>query len=160
MRRMGSNRLPHRCTREFEHRLRAETQHGPDVGGHSAPPVAPESSGIVGITQAQVFATDTFGVVELQLGPDKDLWWVDLGGSVHRVSYTGGNQAPVAKVSANPTSGPVPLAVSFDGRGSSDPDAGDTIASWSWDLDGDGCWRSSASSGRRRGPSRRCAGRP
>jgi PKD repeat protein len=138
MRRMGSNRLPHRCTREFEHRLRAETQHGPDVGGHSAPPVAPESSGIVGITQAQVFATDTFGVVELQLGPDKDLWWVDLGGSVHRVSYTGGNQAPVAKVSANPTSGPVPLAVSFDGRGSSDPDAGDTIASWSWDLDGDG----------------------
>jgi PKD repeat protein len=57
---------------------------------------------------------------------------------VHRVTYTGGNQAPVARISADPTSGPVPLAVSFDGRGSSDPDAGDTIASYSWDLDGDG----------------------
>ena len=33
--------------------------------------------------------------------------------------------------------GPVPLAVSFDGRGSSDPDGGDTIASYSWDLYGD-----------------------
>ena len=59
---------------------------------------------------------------------------------MHRVSYTSGNQAPVARISATPTSGPVPLAVSFDGRGSSDPDAGDTIASWSWDLNGDGAF--------------------
>ena len=75
--------------------------------------------------QAQVFATDAFGVVELEIGPDKNLWWVDLGGFVHRITYTGGNQAPVARISANPTSGPVPLAVNFDGRGSTDPDAGD-----------------------------------
>ena len=68
------------------------------------------SGGLPDPAQAQVFATDTFGVVEPEFGPDKDLWWVDLGGWVHRVSYTGGNQAPVAKVSANPTSGPVPLA--------------------------------------------------
>jgi PKD repeat protein len=46
----------------------------------------------------------------------------------------------VARISANPTSGPVPLAVSFDGRGSSDPDSGDTIASYSWDLNGDGAF--------------------
>ena len=85
-----------------------------------------------------MFATDTFGVVELEIGPDKNLWWVDLGGHVHRVTHSGGNQAPVARISANPTSGPVPLAVSFDGRGSSDPDPGDTIASYAWDLDGDG----------------------
>jgi PKD repeat protein len=96
------------------------------------------SGGLPNPAQAQVFATDAFGVVELEIGPDKNLWWVDLGGFVHRITYTGGNQAPVARISANPTSGPVPLAVSFDGRGSTDPDAGDTIASYSWDLDGDG----------------------
>jgi glucose/arabinose dehydrogenase len=96
------------------------------------------SGGLPDPAQAQVFATDASGIVELEIGPDRNLWWVDLGGAVHRVTYTSGNQAPVARISANPTSGPVPLAVSFDGRGSSDPDAGDTIASYSWDLDGDG----------------------
>ena len=95
------------------------------------------SGGLPDPAQAQVFATGAFGVVELEIGPDKNLWWADLGGHVHRVSYTSGNQAPLARISANPTSGPVPLAVSFDG-GSSDPDAGDTIASYSWDLNGDG----------------------
>ena len=39
--------------------------------------------------------------------------------------------------SASPTSGNAPLAVNFDGSGSSDPNAGDTI-SYSWDLNGDG----------------------
>jgi glucose/arabinose dehydrogenase len=96
------------------------------------------SGGLPDPARAQVFATGAFGVVELEIGPDENLWWVDLGGSVHRVSHTSGNQAPVARISAAPTSGPVPLAVSFDGRGSSDPDPGDTIASYSWDLDGNG----------------------
>ena len=49
----------------------------------------------------------------------------------------GGNNPPTAVASGAPTSGNAPLAVSFDGSGSSDPDAGDTI-SYSWDLNGDG----------------------
>ena len=36
-----------------------------------------------------------------------------------------------------PTSGAAPLTVQFDGTGSSDPDAGDTLT-YAWDLDGDG----------------------
>ena len=40
-------------------------------------------------------------------------------------------------MSATPTSGRSPLTVSFDGRGSSDPDPGDSIT-YSWDLNGDG----------------------
>ena len=40
---------------------------------------------------------------------------------------------------ANPTSGAAPLAVTFNGTGSSDPDAGDTIA-YAWDLDEDGLY--------------------
>jgi len=45
------------------------------------------------------------------------------------------NQPPVAVASANPTSGNAPLAVSFNGTGSHDPDG--SIASYSWAF-GDG----------------------
>jgi len=58
------------------------------------------------------------------------------GGEVRRIAYVGAaNRAPTARMTAMPTSGPAPLAVSFDGRGSTDPD-GDTL-SYSWNF-GDG----------------------
>jgi PKD repeat protein len=57
------------------------------------------------------------------------------GGEIHRVAYTGSaNRPPTAAVSENPTSGPSPLAVDFDGSGSNDPDAGDTLTSYIWDF--------------------------
>ena len=46
-----------------------------------------------------------------------------------------GNRAPVAVASASPTSGVVPLTVSFDGSGSADADG--TIVSYTWNF-GDG----------------------
>ena len=52
-------------------------------------------------------------------------------------SSGGGNQPPNAVASGSPTSGTV-LAVTFSGSGSSDPDG--TIASYAWDLDGDGAY--------------------
>ena len=59
-------------------------------------------------------------------------------GEIHRVAYTAdANRPPTAAVAANPTSGPSPLAVSFDGSKSNDPDAGDTLTSYLWDF-GDG----------------------
>ena len=77
--------------------------------------------------------------------------WSDGGAATHNItapgsdaSYTatytasgGGNNPPAAVASGAPTSGTAPLQVNFDGSGSSDPDAGDTI-SYSWDLNGDG----------------------
>ena len=47
------------------------------------------------------------------------------------------NNAPLAVLSATPMSGNAPLNVNFSGANSSDPDAGDTIASYSFDF-GDG----------------------
>jgi PKD repeat protein len=47
------------------------------------------------------------------------------------------NNAPLAVLSGNPTSGNAPLSVNFSGANSSDPDPGDSIASYSFDF-GDG----------------------
>jgi uncharacterized protein (TIGR03437 family) len=52
------------------------------------------------------------------------------GGQIRRIAYTDGrpNAAPTAVISANRTSGAVPLTVTFSAAGSADPDAGDTLA--------------------------------
>ena len=69
----------------------------------------------------------------------------EAGGSVRRIDYTGSaNRQPVAALTASPTSGAAPLTVSFDGGGSSDPDAGDTLT-YIWDF-GDGTPSTEASS--------------
>ena len=57
-------------------------------------------------------------------------------GTVHRITYTAANQPPTAVITANPTNGPAPLTVSFDGTGSSDPEG--KPLGYSWDLNGDG----------------------
>jgi glucose/arabinose dehydrogenase/PKD repeat protein len=58
------------------------------------------------------------------------------GGQVRRITYTADtNRAPTAAATATPSSGPLPLDVTFDGAGSTDPD-GDTLT-YEWDF-GDG----------------------
>jgi glucose/arabinose dehydrogenase len=78
--------------------------------------------------------------VDVQMGPDGMLYYVDIvGGTVRRVEYTAAaNQPPVAVARANPTSVPVGGTVQFDGSGSTDPN-GDPLA-FAWDLDGDGAY--------------------
>ena len=72
--------------------------------------------------------------VDLQSGPNGDLFYVDFtGGSVHRVRY---GRGPFAGIEASPLSGATPLTVRFDGTGSSDPDG--SPLSYTWDLNGDG----------------------
>ena len=81
---------------------------------------------------------------ELKSGPGGDMYLVDIGANrVKRIRYTaGGNTPPIAIARANPTSGPTPLTVQFDGSGSSDPDAGSSVT-YAWDLDGDGAFNDS-----------------
>jgi glucose/arabinose dehydrogenase/PKD repeat protein len=105
----------------------------------------PGSNGLPDPTKLQSFVgVDSTGgaaghPVDLKIGPGGDLFYVDMdGGTVHRIVYTAANQPPTAVVTANPTNGPVPLTVSFDGTGSSDPEG--RPLTYSWDLNGDGTY--------------------
>jgi len=83
--------------------------------------------------------------VDLQIGPNGDLFYVDFtGGTLRRISYFSANQPPTAVIQATPANGAAPLTVNFDGRGSSDPDPGDKLT-YSWDLNGDGVLGDSSS---------------
>jgi PKD repeat protein len=82
------------------------------------------------------FVAGAANPVDLQIGPGGDLFYVDFdGGTIRRIQYTSGNQAPNAVIQATPLSGPTPLTVTFSSVGSSDPD-GDPIT-YSWNF-GDG----------------------
>ncbi|HTY43425.1 MAG TPA: PQQ-dependent sugar dehydrogenase [Thermoanaerobaculia bacterium] len=81
------------------------------------------------------------GPVELETGPDGNVYYVDYnGGKITRFVY-GLNAIAVA---TTPTAGPTPLSVSFDGTGSIPAQPGDTL-SYAWDLNGDGQFDDSAS---------------
>jgi len=90
-----------------------------------------------------VFVGPAAGPVDLEVGPDGALYYVDFNGSVRRVQFSSGNQPPTATAQAAPSSGPAPLTVSFDGRSSSDPEGG--TLTYAWDLDGDGAFDDSTS---------------
>jgi hypothetical protein len=60
---------------------------------------------------------------ELQFGPGGDLYHVGLeDGNTRRIRSVTTNRAPVARATATPPSGTVPLTVAFDGSACSDPE--------------------------------------
>jgi glucose/arabinose dehydrogenase len=89
-------------------------------------------------TNLKTFVAGAATPVDLEIGPDGDLFYVDIGGgTIRRIQYAGVNHPPIASATANPTSGTtIPLSVRFDGTGSSDSDS-ETL-NYAWDLDGDG----------------------
>ncbi|MEJ5869062.1 ThuA domain-containing protein, partial [Pseudokineococcus sp. 5B2Z-1] len=78
-------------------------------------------------------------------GPDGALYMIDWGSGfggnnddsgVYRIDYLSGSRAPVASATADVTSGPLPLEVTFSSEGTFDPNG--TDLTYAWDLDGDG----------------------
>ena len=87
------------------------------------------------------FLTDINSPIDIEIGPAEDdgsLYYLSIGaGEVRKVQFTTrGNYQPTASASANQTSGMSPLAVTFDGSGSTDPNSEDTLTH-RWDF-GDG----------------------
>ncbi|TKK77210.1 carbohydrate-binding protein [Herbidospora galbida] len=80
-------------------------------------------------------------VMDMAFGPDGALYVLDYGtGSnnqaLYRVEYIGqANRNPIARASADKTSGAAPLTVNFSSAGSSDPEGGALSYSWTF---GDG----------------------
>ena len=91
--------------------------------------------------QAFVVGAPSSHPVALEADPvTGDLFYANFeDGQIRRIQFVGANNPPNAVATANPTSGPAPLTVQFNGSGSSDPD-GDAITSYSWDLNGDGVY--------------------
>ena len=105
------------------------------------------SGGLPDPARIRTFAAGAANPVGLQIGPGGDLFYPDFdGGTIRRVTFTSANQPPTAVATGSPTTGPAPLTVAFNGSGSSDPDAGDTL-SYAWDLDGDGAYDDSTAVG-------------
>jgi PKD repeat protein/glucose/arabinose dehydrogenase len=57
--------------------------------------------------------------------------------AMERFEYLKGQRAPIAVISATPTSGQDPLVVNFSSAGTNDPDPGDFLT-YAWDFDGNG----------------------
>jgi glucose/arabinose dehydrogenase len=102
-----------------------------------------DANGVPDPTARIAFESGAVGPTWLQVGLDGNLYYLDIeGGTMHRISYAG-NTPPIADATATPTTGPVPLAVSFSAAGSTDPD-GDLPLSYAWDLDADGAFDDAA----------------
>lgn len=75
-------------------------------------------------------------VVDLKVHPDGSMYYLTIYPSkLYRISYATSNQPPIAKASADKTSGFSPLTVNFSSAGSSDPEGQPLKFTWNF---GDG----------------------
>lgn len=96
------------------------------------------TNGVPDPAKVEVVVREAGNPVDLQAGPNGDIFYVDHeGGQIHRLTFAQGNTPPVAQISASPTSGDAPMEVEFDGRSSADSNPGDTLT-YAWDFTDNG----------------------
>jgi glucose/arabinose dehydrogenase len=88
--------------------------------------------------------------VDFEVGPDGALYYAKLFGatyddlgSIHRVTYSAGNQPPIAHLTATPEWAAGNLKAKFDAAGSTDSE-GEHLT-YEWDLEGDGTYAAPSS---------------
>lgn len=85
------------------------------------------------VKDVQEFATEVGIIVNLELGPDGFLYYIEFeSGEIRRIKFNG----PVAKASATPFFGYSPLNVMFSSAGSIDPTG--SPLTYLWDFDDNG----------------------
>ncbi|MBL8800395.1 MAG: PQQ-dependent sugar dehydrogenase [Planctomycetes bacterium] len=106
-----------------------------------------DSQGAVSAAPIFLRAPYAGSIVDLEVGPDGALYYVNIGyqnfgepelAALQRIEYVGVvNQQPVAVAAASPSSGLATLDVQFSSAGSFDPDAAPSALEFLWDF-GDG----------------------
>ncbi|NYE38606.1 PKD repeat protein/type 1 glutamine amidotransferase [Nocardioides cavernae] len=111
--------------------------------------VAMEADGDVAGIDPFFDSMTLYAAMDMEFGPDGSLYVLDYGNggyftgnensAVYKINaINDGARSPSATASATPDSGVAPLTVQFSSEGSSDPDTGDSIASYAWDFQNDG----------------------
>ena len=95
------------------------------------------TNGLPDPTKLEVIVRDASNPVDLEIGPNGDLFYADFAGAIRRIRYTAGNAAPSAAMTATPSTGLAPMTVAFDARLSADSNPGDTL-SYAWDFTNNG----------------------
>ncbi|OAI43833.1 hypothetical protein AYO38_10375, partial [bacterium SCGC AG-212-C10] len=91
----------------------------------------------------QPFMTNTNAPVSIQRGLNGEIYYLAINtGEIRHIRQTGGNREPAAVISATPSDGLAPLAVSFSAAGSTDPDNDALTFIWNF---GDGATATGAS---------------
>lgn len=94
------------------------------------------SENFVSVQDFMSAADGSDGPVDITAGPDGNVYFLSIyTGELKRILYTTGNRQPIAVMSATPTSGSLPLSVTFNGAASSDPDNNPLTYLWNF---GDG----------------------
>jgi cytochrome c len=93
--------------------------------------VSQEEDGSIYDIEPFMPSTKFNNIIDMQYGPDGKLYMLEYGTAwfkqnidarLVRIDYNGGNRAPVAMLSADKFNGAVPLNVTFDTKGTNDPD--------------------------------------